>query len=110
MLNKINIGSDHRILRAKVRINTQKERIKLIRSGNKRIKGEEIKPQKIRYAEIVQEQIQEYGMHMEQYLPDINITNTKIIKALLRNKSNSDNKSEQRSNETQTKSRNPTAN
>ena len=45
-------------------------------------------------------------MHMEQYPPDINITNTKITKAIL----NSDNKSEQRSNETQTKSRNPTAN
>ena len=72
------------MLRAKVRINTQKERRKLIRSGNKRLKGEEIKRQKTRYAVIVQEQIQEYGMHMEQYPPDINITNTKITKALLK--------------------------
>ena len=65
VLTTINIGSDHRMLRAKVRINTQKEKRKLIISGNKRIKGEEIKRQKTRYANIVQEQIQEYGMHMK---------------------------------------------
>ena len=73
--------------------------------GKKRIKGEEIQRQKTRYAGIVQEQIQEYGMHIKQYPADINITNTKITKALLKAT-----QTIKVNNETQTMSRNPTAN